>query len=190
MLRRVLEPALRSVVAVMHETCGRRPRVDRLLERIEHDVRLQRCRYAPADDHARVHIDNERRIGEGAPGCDVGQIGHPQRVRALGDELPIDAIRQRRRLGGRRRRVGRRRTADCALEALRLHQSLDRAARDFNVFAVQLLPDFLGAVHFVVLRPDALDFAAQCLVPMCSRRPPRGIRCPDLVLVVSRRGNR
>ena len=67
----------------MDESIGIRASMHRLLQRIEHEVRLQRGAHAPADDHAREHIDHEGDEHKAAPGGDVGEVRDPQLVRPL-----------------------------------------------------------------------------------------------------------
>jgi hypothetical protein len=69
---------------------GPAPGVQRLLQRVEHEVGARRTGHLPADDAAGEHVDHERHVDESGPGRDVGEIADPQRVRALGPELPVD----------------------------------------------------------------------------------------------------
>jgi len=67
---------LRAPVAVMHEVGGRRaaPGVDCLLEGVEHEVRRQRRRHAPADDAPREDVNDERDVDKAAPRRHVGEL--------------------------------------------------------------------------------------------------------------------
>jgi len=93
--RDVLRAAVRMVdeAAAMH----RPPRVQRLLERIEHEARMRAARHPPADDAAGIGVDDKGDIDEAGPGGDIGEIGHPQRIRARRLELAIDVVERARR---------------------------------------------------------------------------------------------
>src|SRR5471032_282468 len=65
---------------------------DRLLERVESEIRAQRAGGLPADDHPRVDVDDERDVDESRPGAYIGQVGYPQPVGSAGDEPAIDEI--------------------------------------------------------------------------------------------------
>ena len=95
--RQVLRPA----IAVMHEPVRgfAAPVVNRLLERVEHEVGRQRRRDAPADDAAGEDVNHERDVDEAPPRCDVREIRHPELVRPRRGEIPIDEIERPLRLG-------------------------------------------------------------------------------------------
>lgn len=65
---------LHAAVTVMHEPvrADRLAGVQRLLERVEHEVRAGRGRRSPAHDPAREHVDDEGDVDEALPGRDVG----------------------------------------------------------------------------------------------------------------------
>ena len=60
----------------------------------------------PADDAAAVGIQHEGQIGDALPRAQVGQIGDPQGVRPIGDEVALHEIARPRR--------GQRRAGSCA----------------------------------------------------------------------------
>jgi hypothetical protein len=51
----------------------------------------------PANDHAREDVVDEGQVEEPLAGLQVGEIAHPELVRALGDEAPLDQIGRARR---------------------------------------------------------------------------------------------
>ena len=112
----------------------------------------------PANDHAREDVVDEGQVEEPLAGLQVGEIAHPELVRALGDEAPLDQI-------GRARRglVGDREPAPLATglgaaKSVLAHQSLDAAARRRHALAAQRLPHPsrpIGAVGLFVHRLDA-----------------------------------
>ena len=112
----------------------------------------------PADDEAAVGIDDEGHVDEARPGAHEGQVGQPEAVPILCREVAADEVGRPGRL-----RIGDRRApllaAHRALEAQRVHEELDRAAGDRDALAVQLPPDFTGAVDAVVLPVDTADLA-------------------------------
>ena len=71
-----------------------------------------------------------------------------------------------------------------------LNQPLYRATSHAMAFPLKLTPHLPGAVHLVVLFPHAIDFRRQCPVLLHPRRQPPRVRCPGLVFVVRRRGDR
>jgi hypothetical protein len=48
--------------------------VQRLLQRVQHEVGAQRRRDAPADNPSRERIDDERHVDEAAPGSHVREV--------------------------------------------------------------------------------------------------------------------
>lgn len=92
---------LRAPVGVMHQAAVEfgLAGIQRLLQRVEHEVRPHRTADPPADDVAREHVHDEGDIDEALPGRDIGEVRHPQRVRPLGAELPVHPVQRARRLG-------------------------------------------------------------------------------------------
>ncbi len=138
----------------MHEVldAGAAPVVDRLLERIEHEVGRQRRGDPPADDAPREDVDHERDVHEAAPGGDVGEVRHPELIRPRRGEVAIDEIG---------RPVGRR-IADCVVIIQARPRTTPRrpiarirrshaAARHAEAFAAQLPPDLPRPVDLLVL---------------------------------------
>jgi hypothetical protein len=66
--------------------------VDRLLKRVEEEIRHQGRRDPPAGNAPGENIDDERDVDEAPPGCDVGEIPDPELIRPGRRELPIDEI--------------------------------------------------------------------------------------------------
>lgn len=62
-----------ALIAVVDETRGAvaAPRVDRLLERVQHEVRAEGRGHAPADNAAGEHVDDQRHVHEPGPGRHV-----------------------------------------------------------------------------------------------------------------------
>ena len=48
--------------------------------------------HPPADDHAGEGVDDEADVGDPRPGGHVGEVGHPECVRALGGEVALDQV--------------------------------------------------------------------------------------------------
>lgn len=148
---------LRTTIAVMDEALGVRAGVDRLLECIEDQIRSHRRAHAPADEHARKHIDHERDVNEAAPGGDVGEVRNPQLVRLCCHELPFHQVRGSMRILVRDRRDLERLAAGHAAQAHLPHQPLHGAAGDLDLLALQLLPGLANPIRAEVLLPHALD---------------------------------
>jgi len=88
------------MIAVKHQTHGlRRPPVmDGLLEGIQNEPSLRRGAGAPADDLARVSVDDEGDIDEPLPGGDIGEITDPQHVGRRDAELAVQLVQRARGL--------------------------------------------------------------------------------------------
>lgn len=125
-------------------------RVQSLLQRIEHEVGLHRTSDPPAHDMSREDVDDEGDVDEALPGRDVGEIGHPQVVRAISLELPVDPIQRVRRLGIRYGGALRPSPA-CPTQPTHQHRPLEGAARHSRAFSPQLAPDLVGAADLQVL---------------------------------------
>ena len=63
-----------------------------LLQSIENEFGLHGPTDAPAHSVTGKDVDHEGDVHETLPGRDVCEVGHPQLVRTLSDELAIDAI--------------------------------------------------------------------------------------------------
>ena len=62
------------------------------LECVDRQIAAQRPRGLPADDHARVDVDDERDVDPTRVCFDVGQVGDPQPVRCRRPKLALDQI--------------------------------------------------------------------------------------------------
>ena len=121
----------------------------------EHDEAGMFCPAgAPVDDPAGVGMDDEGDVDEPCPGCDVGEVRHPQHVRCRGVELPVDVI-----AGAWRRFVAdsraHRLAADYPCQANLEHQPFHGAARDRKALPHHLPPDFAHPVDREVLGEHA-----------------------------------
>jgi hypothetical protein len=164
------------------------PRIQRLLQRVEHEVGLHGTADPPAHDATREHIDDEGDVHEALPSRHVGEVRHPQLVRSLGVEVPVDAVQRTRRLG-----VGHRRAHPLAathpLQPEPPHQSLHRAACHRHAFAHELAPDLVGAVDLQVLVIHALHLRQQARVALGPRGQQRRTALARRAAPVRRWGN-
>lgn len=83
---------LGAAVAVVDQPIDIAAGGERLLERIEHEVRLHRGAHPPANNHAREHIDHKGDEHRTAPDGHIREVCHPQLVRPLRRKLTIDQI--------------------------------------------------------------------------------------------------
>ena len=113
----------------------------------------------PAQDPARVRVDDEGDVGEPRPGRHVGQIGDPQPVGGRRAELALHQVAGRGRC-----RVGDRGALglapDRAGQAQFGHQPLDGAPGHLDALTVQRQPHLAGPVDAVVGGVDPRDLAA------------------------------
>src|SRR4029450_584618 len=91
-LRLSVESPLPSAVRVRDEAMPRlrSSLIQRLLQRIQHEVSLRTRRNLPPDDAPHEYIDDEGNVDEPLPGRHIGEVGHPQLVRPRRLELAID----------------------------------------------------------------------------------------------------
>ena len=143
--------------------------VRRLLQSIQHQVRLHGSAHATAHDAAGEHVDHAGEVHGAHPGGDVREVGDPQLIGPGGHELPMNAI-QRSISGIRREGRAILAPTNHAAQPVSAHQPLDRAASDWNAFAVQLPPDFARTVDPEVLLPDAMDRAGELAIALHARR--------------------
>jgi hypothetical protein len=122
---------------------------DRLLEGIEAKLGSKRRRALPADDHAGVHVDDERHIAKARPGRDIGQVRHPEPVRLRSPEVAVDEIGRTFGLGiGDRRALLR--SPDDACESEVPHEAPDMVTADVDVLADKGLPELSHSVDRAV----------------------------------------
>src|SRR5690625_2945209 len=146
----------------MGQTIGL-PGVERLFERVQHEVGAQVSGYSPADYAPCECVNDESCVNEPASGADVRQIRNPQGVRPLGTEVTVHqvswAISSVIRDGGDFLAA-----PGHALQARSSHEPLHSAARHELAFPVQFLPHLPGAVTLFAAIPHPLDFYAQVSV--------------------------
>jgi len=68
---------------------------DRHLEGRQDELGAQVGRHRPADDPTAPGVEHHGEVQETAPRRDVGDVGHPELIRAVGPEVPIDEVRRR-----------------------------------------------------------------------------------------------
>ena len=190
-LRRPIEFTLRPGIAVMHEPVERvaPSGVEGLLQGVEHELRPHRTRHPPPDDAPGEHVDHEGHVDKPAPGRNVGEIRHPQLIRARGHELAIDEVRRTARVPGVRRGDPRT-TTHHTRQPHRSHQPRHGAPRDAHAFTPQLLPDLPRAVHLMIGVPHPLNLRAQRVVPLGPARAPRRVGHLLAMRVIRGRGDR
>src|SRR5262249_34718520 len=130
---------------------------ERLLERIQDQVRMHRAGDTPADDAARKHIVDESHVYELSPGRDACEIGDPELIRPNGSELALDQICWIFRLvaADSGSAFG---AAHNPLQPERSHQSFDGTAGDGDAIPSELPPNLAGAVDLEVIIVHAPDF--------------------------------
>ncbi len=179
MLRRPPDFAQAAGVAVVHEPAAvvevaEVASGDGHLEGVEDEVGAEVIGDLPADDRPRVHVEDERHIQPARPRRHVRDVGDPQLVGSLRDEVAVDEV-----WGPVRAVVGDGRVAllasDHATDAHLGHQPLHGAPGDRVPLAAEFLVDPPGPVAGVVRDPRRADLD---LVDLVGDRPSR--RRPDL----------
>ncbi len=145
------------------------------VEGIERQIGAQRCGCLPAHDHPAEDVQDERHVGPARVCADVGQIGHPQLVRGIGDELALDFVFGSLGLsalagGGLAGLLPRDPT-----QALGPHQPLDGAPGHADALAVELGVDLPGSVDTQVRFVSAPDVDDQFGVADRARRERSGL---------------
>ena len=89
---------LRASIRVMDQAAALigLARVQRLLQRIEHEVRSHRTAYAPAHNAPGEDVDDEGHVQPALPGRDVGKVRDPQLIGPIRLELPINPVQRAR----------------------------------------------------------------------------------------------
>jgi hypothetical protein len=103
--------------------------VQGLLQRIQHQARVNHPLRPPAHDPAREHVDHERDVDKPLLGCHVRQISNPEGGRTRRGELTLDQTGHLcRRMFGRTRGADPRPTHD-ALKPFHAHRAGHGATR-------------------------------------------------------------
>jgi hypothetical protein len=68
--------------------------MQRLLQRIEHEVGVHGTAHPPTHDASGDDVNDQGDIQPALPGRRIGEIRDPQPIGALGLELPIDPIQR------------------------------------------------------------------------------------------------
>src|SRR5262245_7539994 len=180
---------LASPVAMMNHAFRIGTSSQRLLKRIQDQIRMHRAGDTPADDAARKYIDDESRVDEPGPGRDVGEIGDPELIRPHRGELALDQICRIIRLvaadGGSAFA-----TAHNPLQPERLHQSFDGTAGDGDALTAELSPDLACAVDLEVIIIHAPDFTRNLSIASKALRFPLRLSLSRFLFVVGRGGDR
>ena len=71
--------------------------IQSLLQGIQHEVGSGRTRHLPADNAPSKNVNHEGDIDETLSSRDLREIGYPQRIGAIGSELPMHTIQWARR---------------------------------------------------------------------------------------------
>lgn len=117
MLRRPVESALGPSIGVVYQSpvLARLAGVQRLFKCIQNKVRGHRRADAPANNTAGGHVDHECHVQPALPCRDIRKIRHPELIRSVSLELPVDPVQRARRapIGNRRANTL---TANCATQ--------------------------------------------------------------------------
>src|SRR5690606_4720131 len=181
---------LRTAIAVMDQLIPFRHSFAHVLfQYTENQIGPRRTRGPPADDAPGEYVNHEGDIDKATPGRDVGEVRDPQLVRPLGVEVALHLIARTWQCRVRQR--GFNRLATCrSPQSHPRHQAFNGATCDIPGFAVQLYPDFAGAVDLEVLQPDTLDLGQQHGVALRSRRQATRFAFSLGVKAISRRRDR
>jgi len=162
------------------------PRIQRLLQRIEHEVGLHRTAHPPADNAPREDIDDEGDVNKALPGRDVGEVGHPQLVRPLGLEVRLTRSNGHAALASGT-------VVRTLLPGVRLAARV--AASDAPLCNAPLprlragvAANLVGAIDPQVRVVHALHLRHQARVTLCSRWQQRRLALAGSVAPVRRRG--
>lgn len=187
--RRELDVLQGPVLAIMNQSGSRPAFMQRLVERVQHEVGAHRRRHPPANDTTGEHVGHEGHIDEARPRPAVGKIRHPQGIGPISPELALDLV-QRTRYG-----IGALRRLDPApapypFEAHRLRQAGHRTASDLHAVTQQLVLHLAHAVHAEVFVPDRPDEGLQFSITARACRPLLRIAASLGVTMIRRRRDR
>jgi len=129
----------------------------RHLKGVEREIAAQRAGHPPTDDPPGEHVRDEGDVYESVPGGHVGDVGHPELVRARGPGVALHKIcwPKRTAIGDRRDLEGA--PAD-ASEPQAAHEARDRAAGNGDSLATELQPYLACPVDAEVVAVHASDF--------------------------------
>jgi hypothetical protein len=161
---------LRALVRVMDDIL-RSARCQRHVQGIEHKLGVQGRCHRPADDAPAKRIECDRQIEKAGPRRNVGDVGHPQQVRALGGEVALNQVgRLPRPLANRR---GDEPAAADAGKTGPAHQTRDALLADVDAIGLELGMDAgrpIDASRGRMDRANALD--QHCIVLAAPRQRP------------------
>ncbi len=76
----------------MVDDVGGSPLPDGHLQRVEHELRPQVVGHCPTDHAAAERIEHDGQVEEPRPSRDVGDVRHPEPIRAVGREVALDQV--------------------------------------------------------------------------------------------------
>ena len=177
---------LRAPITVMDQATGAigTALADRLLERVEHEVRAEGDRHPTADNATERDITHEGHVDQALRRGDIVKIRHPELVASRRGEIALEEIR---RTHGTGRRVSGRRPREAVDSAGESHGSHRPYSGQPRYLLVQLLPDLPRAINLPIRVPDPLNDDTQFVNPFGARRSLRRIELPRVLQKVGRR---
>ena len=91
-LRRPVESALSSPIAVEDHSLGWFAPCDSVCERLGDEVGAHVISDGPADDGSRMEVDDGGQVGPSLPGLDVGDVAAPFLIGCFGGEIAADEV--------------------------------------------------------------------------------------------------
>jgi hypothetical protein len=96
--RRLPGSGRRSPLVAVVDDIARLALSDRHLQCHQHELGPQMGLHRPADDPAPERIEHDSEIQEAGRRRDVGDVGDPKLVGAVGGEIPVHQVRRRARV--------------------------------------------------------------------------------------------
>ena len=158
-LRRPVESALRALIAMVDDVLGLAGG-KRHVESVEHNPRLQVAREGPSDNPARPCVHDDGQEQEASERGHEGDVGHPQFVRLLDEEVPSNQVVRRPMAGIApcRRDASAPAGADepgCA------HQAGHALLADGDTLGLEFSMDSRRAIGFARSRMDRANLAGE-----------------------------
>jgi len=139
-LRRLLEFTLGAVIGMVDETLAWTAMDDRRIESRGDELGPHVARHAPADDSPAPGVSHRGEVAEARPGRERRDVGDPEPVGAVSNEVALDEVRERGGVLVADRRAHEPSAVD-ACEPVPAHEPGDPLARDMSAHLGQVLPD-------------------------------------------------
>ena len=169
MLRRPVESALATLVGVVQQGHGSAPAPHGHHQRVHHELGGHALLHRPAHDATGVQVQHRSHVQPTFCCPDVGEVGHPLLVRAIGLELAVQHVVSHR--AARAPVLGQSTTTGSSTQCLLSHEPLNAVQTTSLTLLQHVVPHTACAVGAVAAHEALVDLSAQHFIAEAALAP-------------------